>query len=67
MDGNPLTNIIPAQYRKYVYAAYALAGLVVGALAIAGVNVGAAPEVLAYVGAALGLVAASNTPASQRP
>lgn len=59
---NPLTDIIPAGARKYVYAAYALAGVVIGALAVAGVDVGKAPEVLAFIGTALGLVAASNTP-----
>ena len=60
---NPLTDIIPAKARKYVYAVFALAGIVIGALAIAGVDVGKAPDVLAYVGIALGLTAASNTPA----
>ena len=60
---NPLQDIIPAKARKYVYAVYALAGVVIGALAIAGVDVGKAPDVLAYVGIALGLTAASNTPA----
>jgi hypothetical protein len=57
---NPLT-LIPAKYRKYAYAAYALAVVVAGALAIAGVDTGKATDVLAYVGAALGLTAASNT------
>lgn len=57
-----LTDIIPARFRKYVYAAFALAGLVTGALAIAGVDVGKTPDVLAYLGVALGLTAASNTP-----
>lgn len=57
-----LTDIIPARFRKYVYAAFTVAGLIVGALAIGGVDVGKAPDVLAYLGAALGLVAASNTP-----
>lgn len=58
----PLTDIVPAPVRKYLYALYALAGLVVGALAVAGVDVGKTPDVLAYIGAALGAVAASNTP-----
>lgn len=60
---NPLTDIIPAKARKYIYALFALAGVVIGALAIAGVDVGKAPDVLAYIGIALGLTAASNTPA----
>ena len=63
---NPLTDILPAKVRKYVYAVYALAGVVVGALAVAGVEVGKAPDVLAYLGIALGLTAASNTPAPER-
>jgi hypothetical protein len=64
---NPLVDIIPAGARKYVYALYALAGVVVGALAVGGVEVGTAPEVLAFIGTALGLVAASNTPAEPKP
>ena len=60
--GNPLTDVIPARYRKYLYAALFAAGLVVGALDLYGVNVGTWPSVVAYVGAGLGLVAASNTP-----
>lgn len=59
---NVLTDIIPARFRKYLYAAFTLAGLVCGALAVAGVDVGKTPDVLAYIGAGLGLVAASNTP-----
>lgn len=58
---NPLT-VIPAKFRKYVYAAFALAGIVVGALAVAGVDVGKAPDVITYLGIAFGLTAASNTP-----
>jgi len=60
---NPLTDIIPAKARKYIYALFALAGVIIGALAIAGVDVGKAPDVLAYIGIALGFTAASNTPA----
>ena len=63
---NPLTEIVPARYRKYLYAAYALAGIIVGVLAVAGVDVRTAPEVLAYLGVALGITAASNTPAPKR-
>lgn len=62
---NPLTDIIPARYRRYVYAVYALAGLVVGALAVAGVDVGSAPDVLAYLGIGLGVTAASNVPGDE--
>lgn len=58
---NPLTDIIPARFRQYIYAAFALAGIVVGALAVAGVDVGKAPDVIAYLGIALGLTAAANT------
>lgn len=58
---NPLTDLIPARYRKTLYALYALAGVVVGALAVAGVDVKTALDVLAFVGPPLGLVAASNT------
>lgn len=58
---NPLTDIVPAHVRKYLYAAYALAGVIVGALAVAGVDVGKAPDVIAYLGIALGLAAAANT------
>lgn len=56
---NPLT-VIPAKYRQYVYLAYTLAVVVAGALAVAGVNTGKTNDVLAYLGAALGLTAASN-------
>jgi hypothetical protein len=59
---NILTDVIPAHVRKYVYAAYALAGVIVGALAVAGLDVGKAPDVIAYLGIALGLTAAANTP-----
>lgn len=62
---NPLT-LIPAKYRKYAYAAYALSVIVAGALAIAGVQTGKTTDVLAYVGAALGLTAASNTDVTTR-
>lgn len=59
---NLLTDVVPAHVRKYLYALFALAGIIVGACQIAGVDVGKVPEVLAYVGIALGLTAASNTP-----
>jgi hypothetical protein len=56
-----LTDIIPAKYRKVVYGLYAVAVVVAGALAVAGVDIGKAPDVLAYLGGALGVVAAANT------
>lgn len=62
---NPLTDILPPAARKYLYALYFVAVVVVGALAVAEVSVGKAPDVLAYLGGALGLVAASNTPARE--
>lgn len=58
---NPLTDIIPAAYRKYLYALYGLACLIAGAMQIGGANVGATTEVLAYVGIGIGATAASNT------
>lgn len=59
---NLLTDIIPASARKYLYALYSLSIIVVGALSVADASTGKAPDVLAYVGGALGLVAASNVP-----
>lgn len=58
-----LKDIIPAKYRQIVYSLYAIAVVVTGALAVAGVDTGKAPDVLAYLGGALGFVAAANTPA----
>lgn len=68
---NPLTDIVPAVWRKRAYALYALLGVV-----ISGTQVGYAatsngqPEwltvvlaVYAYLGVALGFTAASNTTA----
>lgn len=57
---NPLTDVLTPGLRKALYALLFVAGVVLGALKIAGVDTGAAAEVLAYVGAALGLTAASN-------
>lgn len=59
---NPLVGALTPQLRKWLYALYALAGLVVGVLAAADVDVQKAPDVLAYLGVALGLTAASNVP-----
>lgn len=58
---NILVDIIPAAGRKYVYAVYALIGLVLGALQIAGQDVAIALGVYAFTGTALGLTAYSNT------
>lgn len=60
---NPLVDIIPAAARRYLYALFALACLVVGALQVGGVDVATAPEVLAYIGIGIGATAASNTQA----
>jgi len=66
-----LTDIIPAAWRKGVYAAYALAIVALGAIAagFAAAQLSqpswiiVAGAVLLYVGAAIGATAASNTPA----
>lgn len=57
-----LRDILPPAWRRYVYALYAVAALVVGALNAGGVDTGTAASVLTYIGGALGAVAASNTP-----
>lgn len=57
---NPLTDLLPQKARTVLYAALALAGIIVGALNVADVDTGKAADVLAYLGAALGLLAASN-------
>lgn len=56
-----LTDIIPPSARRYVYAAYAIAATTVGALNVADVGTGKAVEVIAYLGVAVGAVAAANT------
>lgn len=56
---NVLQNI-PVKVRRWVYSLYSLAGVAVGALAVADVQVGKAPDVLAYLGVALGITAATN-------
>jgi hypothetical protein len=58
---NPLTDVLTPGVRKVLYALLFLAGIVLGALKIADVDTGAAADVIAYVAAALGLTAASNT------
>lgn len=61
----PLTGIFSPQVRRYIYAAYFLAGVVLGALQIAGVDTGKTADVLVYIGAALGITAASNAPSPE--
>lgn len=61
-----LKDIIPAKYRQIVYGLYAVAVVVVGALAVGGVETGTAPDVLAYLGGALGVVAAANAVPAKR-
>ena len=62
---NPFTQI-PASVRKWLYLAYGVVGLVLGALQVAdvenvaGLSTDKALQVLAYVGLALGFTAASN-------
>lgn len=61
---NILIDVVPAKYRKYViYAPFALIGLVLGAIGLVtdASWVADALKVYAFVGAALGLTAASNT------
>lgn len=66
-SNNPLSDILPATVRRYVYAAYVVAGLVIGALAVAGVDVGKAPDVMAYLAIPIGALAASNTSGASEP
>lgn len=66
---NPLTQI-PASVRKWLYLAYGVVGLVLGALQVADVqslgdlSTDKALQVLAYVGLALGFTAAANVTAT---
>lgn len=65
---NPLEDVLTPTIRKYLYAALFVAGLVLGALKLLGHDVGSYPDVLAYIGAALGLTAASNvSPSDDQP
>ncbi len=61
-----LTDLIPATARKWVYAIWALIGVVLGSLQVAGQNVDTALAVYAYVSTAVGLTAASNTTTSSQ-
>lgn len=62
---NPLTGILTPKVRRYLYAAFFVAGVALGALKLADVDTGATAQILAYIGAALGLTAASNTPSPE--
>lgn len=65
-----LKEIVPARYRAIAYRVYAVAVLIVTAVQVGFVSaekaqptaLSVAIAVLAYAGAALGLVAAANTP-----
>ena len=65
---NPLTDIIPAAGRRYVYALYALGTLVLSCLALVDVATLAGVELVKWVGVwgligtAVGATAASNVP-----
>lgn len=70
---NPLTDIIPARARKYVYAFWALVGLVLGAVQVYVASqadptqpgwLNGALAVYAFVSTGIGATAASNTPNS---
>jgi hypothetical protein len=71
---NPLTGIVSPAVRRYIYAAYALVGVALGATQVAySSGTSGQPEwltvalaVYAFVGTALGLTAASNTPSPER-
>lgn len=65
---NPLTDILPASVRRYVYALWALIGLVLGAVQAFGSDPSWLPGALAvyaFVSTAIGVTAASNTPKPQ--
>lgn len=65
---NALLDIIPAEGRKYVYAVYALIGLVLGATQVGFLAAGDQPlwltvslAVFGFVGTAIGATASANT------
>lgn len=68
---NPLTDVLPAEARRYVYTAYAVIGVLIGATQVGFVAASVdqptwltvALAVYAYLGIALGFTAAANTPA----
>lgn len=57
---SPLTDILPAKVRKYVYATYAFIGVVVAVWSVVGEVPDVVTNVLYAIGVALGAVAASN-------
>jgi hypothetical protein len=57
---NPLVDVIPPKARRYLYAAYALAALIIGAMNAGGMTIGRADDVLAYLAIPFGALAASN-------
>jgi hypothetical protein len=71
---NPLTGIVAARTRKYVYTVYSLIGLVAGGIQAAYGSVGGtSPDwlkitlsVYAFLGTAIGATAASNVMAHPR-
>lgn len=65
---NPLADLIPAAYRKYVYGILALAGLVLSIAQILGYDVSKPGEILAAIVGTLGLgLAHGNTKRSVGP
>lgn len=68
--GNPLTDVLPATYRKIAYLIYGLVGVGIGATQVGFVAANTdqptwltvALAVFAYIGIALGFTAAANTP-----
>jgi len=64
-----LLDIIPAQGRKYLYAAYALVGLILGATQVGFLAAGDQPlwltialAVYGFIGTGIGATASVNTP-----
>lgn len=72
---NPLTDVVPAQYRKYLYTAYAVIGVLIGATQVGYVAASqgqptwltVALAIYAYLGIALGFTAAANTTLTTPP
>ena len=66
-----LNDIIPAAWRKPIYAAYALAGAIIGAIQVAYLSAEAGQPswltvtlaVYGFIGTAIGFTASANTPA----
>ena len=71
---NPLTGIVAARTRKYIYTAYSLIGLIAGAVQAAYGSIGGtSPDwlkvtlsVYAFLGTAIGATAASNVMSTPR-